>query len=193
MKRNLILLPLVASLAACGSISKDPFEKRADQERGRQEASAARAIDNAPKWMTELPKSNSAIYQNGTAVSPDMGMSVNKAKTMAFGKLCMAAGGQVSQQSKIFRMDSETASTEQSELAIRSSCPGVDISGAEVVETRMVQDGGRIRTYVLVALPTGDANAVQKTRDERAQRRLAEQRSREAFRELDGREAKPTQ
>jgi predicted lysophospholipase L1 biosynthesis ABC-type transport system permease subunit len=193
MKRSLILLPLVAALAACGSISKDPFEKRADQERSRQEASAARAIDNAPKWMTELPKSNSAIYQNGTAVSPDMGMSVNKAKTMAFGKLCMAAGGQVSQQSKIFRMDSETASTEQSELAIRSSCPGVDISGAEVVETRMVQDGGRIRTYVLVALPTGDANAVQKSRDERAQRRLTEQRSREAFRELDSREAKPAQ
>ena len=92
MKRSLILLPLVAALAACGSISKDPFEKRAEQERSRQEASAARAIDNAPKWMTELPKSNSAIYQNGTAVSSDMGMSVNKAKTMAFGKLCMSAG-----------------------------------------------------------------------------------------------------
>ena len=193
MKRSLILLPLVAALTACGSISKDPFEKRADQERSRQEASAARAIDNAPKWMTELPKSNSAIYQNGTAVSPDMGMSVNKAKTMAFGKLCMAAGGRVTQQSKIFRMDSETASTEQSELAIKSQCPGVDISGAEVVETKMIQDGGRIRTYVLVALPTGDANAVQKTRDERAQRRLAEQRSREAFRELEGAEAKPAQ
>lgn len=193
MKKSLLLLPVVAALAACGSISKDPFEKRAEQERSRQEASAARAIDNAPKWMTELPKSNSAIYQNGTAVSADMGMSVNKAKTMAFGKLCMAAGGQVSQQSKIFRMDSETASTEQSELAIRSQCPGVDISGAEVVETRMVQDGGRIRTYVLVALPTGEANTVQKARDERAQRRLAEQRSREAFREMEGAEAKPAQ
>ena len=193
MKRSLILLPLVAALSACGTFSSDPFEKRAEQERSRQEASASRAIDNAPKWMTELPKSNSAIYQNGTAVSPDMGMSVNKAKTMAFGKLCMSAGGRVSQQSKIFRMDSETASTEHSELAIKSACPGVDISGAEVAETKMIQDGGRIRTYVLVALPTGDANSVQKARDERAQRRLAEQRSREAFRELEGVEAKPVQ
>ena len=193
MKRSLILLPLVAALSACGTFSSDPFEKRAEQERSRQEASGSRAIDNAPKWMTELPKSNSAIYQNGTAVSPDMGMSVNKAKTMAFGKLCMSAGGRVSQQSKIFRMDSETASTEHSELAIKSACPGVDISGAEVVETKMIQDGGRIRTYVLVALPTGDANSVQKARDERAQRRLAEQRSREAFRELEGVEAKPVQ
>jgi predicted lysophospholipase L1 biosynthesis ABC-type transport system permease subunit len=193
MKRTLALLPLVAALSACGTFSSDPYEKRAERERERQEASAARAIDKAPKWMTELPKSDSAIYQNGTAVSPDMGMSVNKAKTMAFGKLCMAAGGRVSQQSKIFRMDSETASTEQSELAIKSSCPGVDISGAEVVETRMIQDGGRIRTYVLVALPTGEANAIQTRRDQQAQRRQAEQRSREAFREMEGAEARPVQ
>lgn len=193
MKRTLILAPLLITLSACGSFSSDPYEKRADRERERQEASAARTIDHAPKWMKELPKSSSAIYQNGTAVSPDMGMSVNKAKTMAFGKLCMSAGGTVSQQSKIFRMDSETSSTEQSELAIKSQCPGVDISGAEVVETKMIQDGGRVRTYVLVALPTGDANAVQKSRDERAQRRLADQRSREAFRELRGAEAKPVQ
>ena len=60
-----------------------------------------RALDQAPKWMRELPKSTSAVYQNGTAVSQDMGMSANKAKTMAFGKICMAAGGQVNQQSKI--------------------------------------------------------------------------------------------
>jgi predicted lysophospholipase L1 biosynthesis ABC-type transport system permease subunit len=122
-----------------------------------------------------------------------MGMSVNKAKTMAFGKLCMSAGGRVSQQSKIFRMDSENSSTEHSELAIKSSCPGVDISGAEVIETRMVQDGGRIRTYVLVALPTGDANAIQTRRDQQAQRRLAEQRGREAFQEIEAAEAKPVQ
>ena len=193
MKRTLVLLPLVAALSACGTFSSDPYEKRAERERERQEASAERAIDQAPKWMTELPKSTSAIYQNGTAVSPDMGMSVNKAKTMAFGKLCMAAGGRVSQQSKIFRMDSETASTEQSELAIKSSCPGVDISGAEVVETKMIQDGGRIRTYVLVALPTGEANAIQTRRDQQVQRRQAEQRSREAFREMEGAEARPVQ
>ena len=193
MKRTLVLLPLVAALSACGTFSSDPYEKRAERERERQEASAERAIDRAPKWMTELPKSTSAVYQNGTAVSPDMGMSVNKAKTMAFGKLCMAAGGRVSQQSKIFRMDSENSSTEHSELAIRSSCPGVDISGAEVIETRMVQDGGRIRTYVLVALPTGDANAIQTRRDQQAQRRLAEQRGREAFQEIEAAEARPVQ
>jgi hypothetical protein len=183
MKKLFAVVPIVAALAACSST--DVYQKRADNERQRQERLVERALDKAPKWMTELPKSNPAIYQNGSAVSPDMAMSVNKAKTLALGKICIAAGGRVSQQSKIYRLDNETSSTENSELAIRSFCPGVDVSGAEVVETKMVSEGTRFRTYVLVALPTGDANAIQKFKEQQRQRRLAEVRSREAFREID--------
>lgn len=189
MKKTLVLLPLIAALAACSTT--DQFEKRAERERESQARSVERALDKAPKWMTELPKSQSAIYENGSAVSPDMGMSVNKAKTMAFGKICMAAGGRVNQQSKIYRLDGENSSTENSELAIKSFCPGVDISGVEVVESKMIADGNRFRTYVLVALPTGDANAIQTRRERMQQQRTAETRSREAFRELE--KAKPAE
>lgn len=191
MKKILIASAVAVILTGCGTT--DPFTKRAEAERERQERSAQTAISNAPKWMTELPKSTSAVYENGTAVSSDMSMSVNKAKTLAFGKICMAAGGTVNQQSKIYRTDSESASTEFSELAIKSSCRGVDISGVEIMDTKMVQDGGRIRTYVLVALPTGDANAIVKARDARDQRRTAEIRSREAFKEMDQAESKARQ
>ena len=183
MRRLIITVPIVLALAACSTT--DRFEKRADAERERQEKLAERSLDKAPKWMTELPKSKSAIYQNGSATSPDMSMSANKAKTIAFGKICMAAGGRVDQQSKIYRLDSETASTERSEMAIKSFCPGVDISGVEVIETKMVAEGTQIRTYVLVALPTGEANAIQTFRERQQQNRVAETRSREAFREMD--------
>ena len=191
MKKSLVLIPLVAALAACSTT--DPYEKRADAERTRGEAHVERAISQAPKWMTELPKSTSAVYQNGSAVSPDMGMSANKAKTMAFGKICMAAGGQVNQQSKIYRTDSENASTEFSELAIKSFCPGVDITGIEVVDTKMIAEGNRFRTYVLVALPTGEANQLQARKDRMRQERTAETRSREAFREMERNQNRPSQ
>ena len=191
MKKLLIAVPVMAVLAACSSTPSDRYERRAYEERERQEKLAERALDKAPKWMTELPKSNSAIYQNGTAVSYDMAMSVNKAKTMALGKICMAAGGQVNQQSKIYRLDSERASTEQSELAIKSFCAGTDVSGVEVVETKMIAEGPQFRSYMLIALPTGDANAIQKFKAEAQQRKLAETRSREAFKEMD--QTKPAQ
>ena len=94
MKKVFLVLPLVAALAAC-STTQDKFDKRADNERERQEKQAERAVSQAPKWMESLPTSENAVYANGTAVSRDMSMAATKAKTIAYGKICMAAGGQV--------------------------------------------------------------------------------------------------
>lgn len=187
MKKLLVLAPIVAILAACSSAPKDPYERRAYEDEQRREKAVEQAIDKAPKWMTDLPVSKSAVYQNGTAVSPDYSMAVNKAKTVAFGKICMSAGGRVNQQSKIYRTDSENTSTEFSELAIKTYCPGVDISGVEVAAEgiKVVPENGRFRAYVLVALPIGEANGIQKVTDARNQRRLAETRSRESFKEME--------
>lgn len=191
MKKLFLLIPIVSILAACGSAPKDTYERRAYEERERQEKLAERAIDKSPKWMIELPKSNSAVYQNGTAVSRDMAMAVNKAKTIAYGKLCMSAGGRVDQQSKIYQADTNEASTEFSELAIKAYCPGVDITGVEVADTKLISEGGRFRSYVLVALPIGEANGLAKARDTRELRKQTEVRSREAFKELENKVKQP--
>jgi hypothetical protein len=183
MKNTTYIAAIVIALSGCST--SDPYAKRADQTREREEKLVEQAISKAPKWVTELPKSTSAVYQSGSAVSTDMAMSANKAKTLAFGKICMAAGGQVNQQSKIFQTDSANASTEFSELAIKTFCPGVDITGVEVVDTKMIAEGNRFRTYVLVALPTGEANQLQARKDRMRQERTAELRSREAFREME--------
>ena len=187
MKKLILLAPIVVILAACSSSPKDPYERRAYEDEQRKEKAAEQAIDKAPKWMTNLPVSKSAVYQNGTAVSPDYSMAVTKAKTVAFGKICMSAGGRVNQQSKIYRTDSENASTEFSELAIKTYCPGVDISGVEVAAEgiKVIPENGRFRAYVLIALPIGEANGIQKVTDARNQRRLAETRSRESFKEME--------
>jgi aspartate 1-decarboxylase len=97
---------------------------------------------------------------------------------MAYAKICTAAGGQVRSQVKMFRSDSGDASTDQSEMALRSMCPDVDITGVETVEMKHVSEGNRIRTYVLVALPLGDKNVLKSAKDAAA-------RAPEAFRELD--------
>ena len=95
MRKLLILLPVVALVAACSSAPKETYDRRAYEIEQKREQYAERAVDKAPKWMTELPKSNAAVYANGTAVSGDFSMADEKAKTIAFGKICMAAGGEV--------------------------------------------------------------------------------------------------
>jgi len=186
MKKTLLLLPLVASLAACGTFSsKDPYERKADEIREQREKLVERSLDKAPKWMTELPKSTGAVYAAGTAVSGDFSMADDKAKTIALGKICIAAGGTVDKQSKVFIMDTQNGSTEASEMAIRSMCQNVDVTGAVVHDIKRMSEGGRYRTYILVALPVGEANQLRQQRVNEQLARTSEARSREAFRELD--------
>ena len=183
MKNIAFILPIVALLTACGTT--DTYQKRADAERERQEKYAERSLDKAPKWMTDLPKSTAAVYANGTSVSADMAMADEKAKVIAFGKICTAAGGEVDKQSRVFRQDVGDTSTENSEMAIRSMCRKVDVTGAEVVEIKRIAEGPRFRSYVLVALPMGDANILRREKVDEKIRQGTAGRATEAFRELD--------
>jgi len=196
MKKVLAILPLVA-LVACSSTKPAPigqapvvlpteqYDHRVAVAQVNREAQVNQSISQAPAWMTKLPESNSAVYASGSAVSSDMSMADYKAKLFAFGKICMAAGGRVSQQAKVFMQDTTEASAEISELAIKSMCPGVDITGVEIKEIKRIAEGGRFRSYALVVLPTGDANALQSRKDRLKLRDRAEQRSTEVFKEMD--------
>jgi len=183
--KNIIALAVVAVLTACSSTPKEEYEKRVYQERQRQEKAVESTISNAPSWMTELPKSTNAVFANGAGVSTDMSMADWKAKMFAYGKICVAAGGRVSQQGRMFMHDSGETAMEQSELAIKTFCPSVDITGTEIREIKRVAEGSRYRTYVLVALPTGDANLLQKRKDALEAAQRGQKRSVEAFKELD--------
>jgi hypothetical protein len=184
MKKLAVVIALASVLGAC-STTKDVYTQKVVVEQERQDKLAERAVDRAPDWMFKLPKSANAVYENGTAISSDFGMADMKAKTIAYAKICTAAGGRVRSQTKIFRTDSDAASTENSEMTIRSFCPDVDITGVETVEMKHVAEGGRIRTYVLVALPIGMANTLRKDADAREDRTNAQKRAPEAFREVD--------
>lgn len=194
MKKSIILFPIAFTLAACGTFgSKDPYERRVEEDRERQEKYVERTLDKAPKWMTELPTSTGAIYQNGTAVSGDFTMADSKAKMFAFGKICTSAGGTVSQQGKIFMQDTQSGTVELSELAIKSMCSAVDITGVEIKEIKRISEGTRYRSYVLVALPVGTANPLQLRKDNIAAQKRAETRSTEAFKEIQKQDASKPQ
>ena len=199
MKKVLAIIPLMA-LVACSATKPAPapapvsqapvlptetYDNRAAVSQIDREAHVNRSVTQAPDWMSKLPVSNNAVYANGSAVSQDMSMADYKAKLFAYGKICMAAGGKVSQQAKMFMQDTSDASNETSELTIRSLCPGVDITGVETKEIKRIAEGSRFRSYALVVLPVGEANLLQARKD---QLRLKEQsvlRSTDAFKELD--------
>lgn len=185
MKRLILVTAIGAVLAGCSTT--DIYEKRAEAARERQEAAVDRAIDQAPKWMAELPKSKDAVFASGTAVSGDYNMAVGIARTNAFEGICMAAGGKVKSQTKVFRTDTERSSTQLNTTAIKSMCPNVDITGAEIAKDgiKVIRDGTRFRAYVLVALPMGEANTLATTKEANRQARRAVNQRDAEFRELD--------
>ena len=177
MKKLAIAVAVTGVLTACGT-SGTNYSAMYSGQNSVQTAQMSSAIEQAPVWMSKLPKAPGYIFENGTATSSDFGFADIKAKTIAYSKICTAAGGKIRQQTKIFKSDSGDAGVDQSELAIRSMCADVDITGVETVEMKHVSEGNRIRTYVLVTLPLGDKNVLKSTKD-------AQARAPEAFKELD--------
>jgi hypothetical protein len=177
MKTMITVGSAILVITACGT---NPVQTSSSQVDGRsQERLVTQAVDQAPKWMFKLPQEAGVVYENGTAISSDFSMADQIAKTMAYTKICMAAGGKIRSQMKIYRADNDGASVAQSELTARSICPDVDISGVETVEMKHVAEGNRIRSYVLVALPMGSKNSIKSTNE-------LQNRSADAFKELDG-------
>jgi hypothetical protein len=153
MKKLIVVTAVAGVLSACGT-SGTNYSAQYTAQNATQIAQMSNAISQAPEWMSKLPKAPGYIFENGTATSSDFGFADIKAKTIAYSKICTAAGGKVRSQVKMYKADNGDTGTEQSEMAIRSICPDVDISGVETVEMKHVADGTRIRTYVLVALST---------------------------------------
>jgi aspartate 1-decarboxylase len=69
-------------------------------------------------------------------------------------------------------------------MALRTSCKSVDLTGVEVKEIKHIAEGSRFRTYVLVALPTGDANVLRKAKEAAKAREQMAARAPEALKEL---------
>ena len=177
MKKLMLVASMTGILTACGTTGPN-YNAQYSAPNSFQSAQMASAVKEAPPWMSKLPKAAGYVFENGTATSPDFGFADIKAKAMAYAKICTAAGGKIRQQTKIFKSDTGDTSVDHSELAIRSMCANIDITGVETVEMKHVSEGNRIRTYVLVTLPLGDKNVLKATKDAAA-------RAPEAFRELD--------
>lgn len=197
MRRSLVSLGVAAVLSACSTTQPMPATQVQALPAptmapvSPQVVGVQRAVDAVPEWFVEVPKSADTIYSVGDGVSSSMSGALSNARANAFEGICQSAGGTVRSQTKIFRQDTESASTSLSTTAIRNLCPDVDVTGAVVEKRKIMQDGARFRAFVLVALPVGDKNVLARTKQADKLQLKATQTSEEAFKELDNLVDKP--
>lgn len=185
MKKLLLLVPVLAMLTACGT-TRDSYERRADAEREVRMQSQEKVLNKMPDWCINTPTSNNAVYACGIGSSFAVQDSDAYAKNDAYGKICMTAGGKTAQQTKTYSTEGENSRAQFNERLTKSYCPSVDLTGVERRDVkRFVTPNGKVNTFVLIALPTGDANILRRAKEQARMNEIAAKRAPEAFKELE--------
>jgi hypothetical protein len=157
--KKYLLIPIVVALAACSSAPKV----------AEVQVKPDIVIDSAPSWMVKLPKEEGAVYGNATARSRDYEMAVEKATSLAQGKVAESMAAVVSKQTKTYRQDTGSRFTENSVSITRKNADNVDFAGTELVDIKIIREpDGYYRAYALVRLAYGDSNLVLRNRAEKA-------------------------
>lgn len=187
MKRILFVSAVLAVLAGCSSTPTDDYSRRVRDERDQKEKAMNTILDKTPDWCKKAKAGPDAIYACGEGEGFTKAHTENKANLDAEAKICMAAGGTVTQQSKTFHSETSTGNAEQSTRAIQSNCDGVDITGREIRETKTIVAGGKWYSFVEIALPIGDANQLKKAKTNEKFLRDTDRRAKEEFSEMNKR------
>lgn len=187
--RSVVLMAGVLGLSACSdklppnlAMSEKEFEYRTEQ--------VEKQIDDMPKWYTNIPKEDDAVYAVGTAVTPDLQLAVDIAVLSAKTTLADRVDSRIRSQLKTFK--SKLGSTDfdsnvavEFEQVTRNLIADADVAGYTVKENVIVQNGTQYRSYVLLEYRNEVAANVIRTRVAKNAALLSKLRSTQAWKELD--------
>jgi hypothetical protein len=168
MLKLLFPISVVLALAACGSTPKNEYDRRAEAKQEADHKSNKTIKDKMPKFFTNPPRVNNAILSPGIGVSRNLASAIDKAKMDAYKSICMAKNGQIGMTKESFTSDVNSTPLEKFESAVKASCNKVEVRGVEIAridkEDAIVIEhlaNNDFVAFVLIALPTGDANVIQ--------------------------------
>ena len=147
-------------------------------------------VEVIPKWFTELPSNDKAIYAVGTSVTPDLQLSVDMAVLNAKTTLADRINGRVRSQtknfiSKIGSDETDTAILSELEKTTSNLVADVDVAGYKVSESKIVSSGTQYRAFVLLEYSDLQASKILMNRLRKDRMLLSKISSTNAFKELD--------
>ena len=195
--KKVLLIGSVALLGACSSnktvetLTNVPPESIVAKEVYEYKAKAVvDQIEIMPEWFQKPPTSETAIYSVGTAVSPDLQLTVDIAVLNAKTTLADRINGRVRSQTKTFiakigSEETDTSVLSEVEKATKNIIADVDVAGYKVSESSVVANGTQYRAYVLLEYSDKEANKIIMNRLRKDRMLLSKIRSTKAWKELD--------
>lgn len=146
MKQFLLVSAAALSLAACGATTQGTVTAE----------SATRQLVNAPEWFFAYPSKPGTVYSAGTAVSPDLQLTVDLAVLNAKNVLADRMEGELSSLtkthvSKVGNTTEQTALIEDYRKTTTNLIDQTDVSGYTVVKNEVSVDGNQYRAFVLLS------------------------------------------
>ena len=194
---KIILLGCTALLGACSStktvetLTNVPPNSIVDKKVYEYKAQAVvDQIEVMPEWFLKPPTSETSIYSVGTAVSPDLQLTVDIAVLNAKTTLADRINGRVRSQTKTFiakigSEETDTSILSEVEKTTKNIISDVDVAGYKVSESSVVANGTQYRAYVLLEYSDKEANKIIMNRLRKDRMLLSKIRSTKAWKELD--------
>lgn len=188
MKYSVLLVSSVLTLGACSSndsaklLLEDPIKYNT--------AKVENQIDNIPNWYLSHPKEDEIVFSSGTAVTPDLQLSMDIAVLNAKTTLADRINGRLSSKTKNFiarigSNDLDAAVAQDIERVTTNLIADVDVAGYAVEESAIIQDGPQYRAYVLLAYSDEEANKILVNRIRKDKMIVNKLRATSAYKELE--------
>lgn len=177
---SLALLGLAVLTAACGG----PARRSTDLT----PAPSSEVLKDVPKWFTNVPKDDNALFAAATATSSDLQLAINKAQTEGRNQLAQQVEVKFNGLQK--RFQEETGLANDSEYldqftSAYKSIVSTELYGSRISKQETQQEGKIFRTYVLMEMPIGEANQQLMAKLKANQNLYTRFRASEAYKDLD--------
>ena len=197
MIKNVILVGAVgALLSACASnkgtvdtaMKPTPFAVKKAYEH------TAKVVDEqvqlVPEWYTKMHDSKDAIYEVGTALSPELQLSKDIAILSAKTILADRINGRLNSVTKSFMTkvgssDLDASVINEISTATKNIVADVDVAGYKVKEAKVVSNGMQYRVYVLLEYSDEEAQKILLNRLKKDKMLMSKIQSNKAFQELE--------
>lgn len=195
MKQFYIMPAALLALGACSNTNVDTASLApptvADVASYEYKANVVKDnVDVIPKWFTEMPSDDKAIYAVGTSMTPDLQLSVDMATMSAKTTLADRINGRVSSQAKSFISkigsdETDTAVLSEVEKVTKNLIADVDVAGYKVSESKIVSSGTQYRAFVLLEYSDLEAQKILLNRLRKDRMLLSKISATNAYQELD--------
>ena len=189
MKKKLFsILPLIALGSCATKVDVHPLVETPEIKQQIEKVESTSSV--IPDWFKELPEDEKMIYSSGTAIAPDLQLSVDIATMNAKTVLADRINGKLDSMTKQFiaktgTTDLDSQVLNELERVSKNVIASVDVAGYKIKDMEVYPAGTQYRSFVLLEYSDEEAIKILMNRMRKDRAVYAKLRSNNAFKELE--------